>query len=113
MFETMLFIMLALSLGVLISTAAPNQQVAMMMSMFALMLPTILLSGFIYPIENMPLILQWFAALMPPKYFIIILKNIMLKGTGMAFVWKETLILAGMTIIFIVLSAKKFKIRLE
>lgn len=110
--ETMLFIILALSLGILISTAAPNQQVAMFISMFALMLPTILLSGFIFPIENMPKILQWVAALMPPKYFIIILKNIMLKGSGIAYIWKETLILSLMTIFFIALSAKKFKIRL-
>ncbi|NOZ34934.1 MAG: ABC transporter permease [Chlorobi bacterium] len=111
--ETMLFIFLALSLGILISTIAKTQQSAMMLSLFALLLPTILLSGFIFPIENMPKALQWFAALMPPKYFIIILKNIMIKGTGFAYVWKETLILAGMTVLFIGVSAKKFKIRLE
>ncbi len=113
MSETILFILLALSLGILISTAAANQQVAMFISMFALLLPTILLSGFIFPIENMPLILQWISAIMPPKYYIIILKNIMLKGTGLLFVWKETLILIVMTFFFILLSAKKFKIRLE
>jgi ABC-2 type transport system permease protein len=113
MLETMLFILLALSLGILISTIAANQQVAMFISMIALMLPTILLSGFIFPIENMPQILQWLAAIMPPKYFIIILKNVMLKGTGLAFVWTETLILSLMTVFFILLSAKKFKIRLE
>jgi len=112
MAETMLFIFLALSLGILISTVAPNQQVAMFISLFALMLPTILLSGFIFPIENMPVVLQWFAALMPPKYFIIILKNIMLKGTGIEYIWKETLILVAMTSFFIALSAKKFKVRL-
>ncbi len=111
--ETLLFILLALSLGILISTIAETQQSAVMLSLFALLLPTVLLSGFIFPIENMPKILQWFAALMPPKYFIIILKNIMIKGTGFAFVWKETLILTGMTVFFIGLSAKKFKIRLE
>ncbi|MEA2041178.1 MAG: ABC transporter permease [Bacteroidota bacterium] len=113
MAETMLFILLALSLGILISTVAANQQVAMMMSMFALLLPTILLSGFIFPIENMPEILQYFATLMPPKYYIIILKNIMLKGTDFTFIWKETLILVGMTLFFVAMSAKKFKIRLE
>ncbi len=113
MAETMLFILLALSLGILISTVASSQQVAMMASMFALMLPTILLSGFIFPIENMPTILQYIAAIMPPKYFIIILKNIMLKGVGFEFIWKETLILISMTIFFIGVSAKKFKIRLE
>jgi ABC-2 type transport system permease protein len=81
--------------------------------MFALMLPTLLLSGFIFPTENMPVILQWISHIMPPKYFIIIIKNIMLKGTGIMFVWKETLILAGMLLLFIALSVKKFKIRLN
>jgi|AntAceMinimDraft_17_1070374.scaffolds.fasta_scaffold00656_8 ABC-2 type transport system permease protein len=111
--ETILFILLALSLGILISTIAKSQQVAMFISMFALMLPTMLLSGFIYPIENMPEVLQWLCHIMPPKYFITIIKNIMIKGTGFMFVWKETLILTLMTLLFIILSIKKFKIRLE
>jgi ABC-2 type transport system permease protein len=113
MLECLLFITLALSLGILISSSTNSQQIAMLMSMVGLMLPTILLSGFIFPIENMPMILQWLCALMPPKYFIIILKNIMLKGTGLAYVWQETLILAGMTILFITVASKKFKIRLN
>ena len=113
MLESVLFITLSLSLGIFISTLSPNQQVAMFISLFALMLPTLLLSGFIFPIENMPKLLQWLSAIMPPKYFITILKNIMLKGTGIAFVWKETIVLAGMTAVFILLSVKKFKLRLE
>jgi ABC-2 type transport system permease protein len=113
MAECLLFIMLALSLGILISTATESQQIAMMLSMVALVLPTILLSGFIFPIENMPKILQWLCVLMPPKYFIIILKNIMLKGTGLAYVWKETLTMIGFTVFFIVMASKKFKVRLE
>lgn len=111
--ESLLFIILALSLGILISTVANNQQTAMMMSMVALMLPTILLSGFVFPVENMPFILQALAHIMPPKYFITIVKNIMLKGTGILYVWKETLVLVGMTIFFIMMSIKKFKVRLE
>lgn len=111
--ESMLFILLALSLGILISTAANRMQTAMFISMFALMLPTMLLSGFIFPIENMPILLQGIAALIPPKYYIIIVKNIMLKGTSFPFVWKETLILIVMTVFFITMSIKKFKIRLE
>lgn len=113
MAECMLFIMMALSLGILISTSTDSQQTAMFLSMLALMLPTILLSGFIYPIENMPLILQWISYAMPPKYFIIILKNIMLKGTDFSYVWKETLILIGMTLFFIGASVRRFKTRLE
>lgn len=111
--ESMLFIFMALSLGILISTVAPNQQIAMMLSMFALMLPTMLLSGFIFPIENMPVILQYLAQVMPAKWFIIIIKNIMLKGLGMGYIWKETLIITGFTLLFIALSIKKFKTRLE
>jgi len=111
--ETLLFIFMALSLGILISTASKSQMVAMFISMFALMMPTILLSGFIYPIENMPKILQWLSAIMPPRYFIVIVKNIMIKGSGIGIVWKETLILAGMTLFFLILSVKKFKVRLE
>ncbi len=113
MAECMLFILMALSLGILISTAAKSQQVAMFISMFALMLPTMLLSGFIFPIENMPSILQWLSIIMPPRWFIIIIKNIMLKGTGFMFVWQETLILIVMTLAFVVISVKKFKLRLE
>jgi len=111
--ECLLFIVMALALGILISTISKTQQQAMMISMFALMLPTILLSGFIFPIENMPLILQYISHLMPPKWFIIIIKNIMLKGVGISYFWKETLIIIFMTVFFIGMSVKKFKIRLE
>lgn len=110
--QSVLFIVMALSMGILISTIARDQQVALMISLAGLMLPTILLSGFIFPIENMPLALQILSNLMPSKWFIIIVKSIMLKGVGMAYIWKETLIILGMTIIFIGLSIKNFKIRL-
>ena len=111
--ESLLFIIMALALGIFISTMARNQQVAMMISMFALMLPTLLLSGFIFPIENMPEVIQWLSHVMPTKWFIIIIKDIMLKGVGMAHVWQETLIIFGMTVFFIGLSVRKFKTRLE
>ncbi len=113
LFEATLFTILALSLGIFISTIAETQIVAMFVSMFALMLPTILLSGFIFPIENMPLPLQIITNFNPPKWFIIIIKKIMLKGLGFAYVWKETLILLGFIVLFVVLSIKKFKVRIE
>jgi ABC-2 type transport system permease protein len=113
MLECMLYITLALSLGVLISTAAKTQQMAMVFSMLGLMLPTILLSGFIFPIDNMPRILQWFSSIMPARWFIVIVKNVMLKGTGFTFIWKETLILLGMTLFFILAAVRRFNIRLE
>ncbi len=109
---TLLFIFTALSLGIFISTRTNSQQVAMMISMVGLMMPTILLSGFIYPIENMPLPLQVLCQFMPPKWFLVILKDIMLKGNGFIYIWKEALVLAGMTALFIILSVKNFKIRL-
>ncbi|NOX86207.1 MAG: ABC transporter permease [Chlorobi bacterium] len=111
--ESLLFIIMALAMGILISTISHSQQQAMLLSMFALMLPTILLSGFIFPIENMPLVLQYLSHIMPSKWFIIIIKNIMLKGVGFNYFWKETLIIFLMTLFFIGLSVKKFKIRLE
>ena len=111
--ETILFIMMALCLGIMISTVAKTQMVAMFISMIALMLPTILLSGFIFPIENMPLPLQALSSIMPPRWFIVILRNIMLKGTGLIYIWKETLILLLMAIVFTIVAVKKFKIRLE
>jgi len=111
--ESLLFIIMALAMGILISTVSRSQQQAMLLSMFALMLPTILLSGFIFPIENMPVVLQWLSHVMPSKWFIIIIKNIMLKGVGFSYFWKETLILFIMTLFFIGMSVKKFKIRLE
>ena len=111
--ESILFIINALSLGILISTIAATQQTAMMVSLMGLMLPVILLSGFIFPINSMPFPLQVISNIIPAKWFIIILKGIMLKGVGLVYVWKETLILLLMTSFFITLSVKKYKIRLE
>jgi len=111
--ECTLFILLALSLGILISTVSKTMQQAMLISMVGLMLPSMMLSGFIFPVENMPKILYYVSFLMPPRWFIEILKSIMIKGNGFGYIWKETLILMGMTFVFIALSIKKFKIRLE
>jgi len=111
--ESMLYILMSLSLGILISTRSKTMQQAIFISFVGLMLPTILLSGFIFPIENMPEGYGWVAALMPPQYFITIIKNIMIKGTGFIYVWKETLILMTFTAVFIGLSIRNFKIRLQ
>lgn len=111
--ESILFIITALALGILISTISATQQTAMMISLMGLMLPVIILSGFIFPIESMPLPLQIISNIIPAKWFIIILKAIMIKGVGLAYIWKETIILLGMALFFILLSTKKYKIRLE
>ena len=98
--QCLLFIVCALSLGVLISTVANSQQVALMMSLMGLLMPTILLSGFIFPISSMPQPLQWLSSIIPARYFIVIIKGVMLKGVGISMLWKETLILCGMTLFF-------------
>jgi len=112
-FESVLFIINALSLGILISTISDTQQTAMMVSLMGLMLPVILLSGFIFPINSMPVPLQVISNIIPATWYILILKGIMLKGVGLALLWKETLILFVMTLFFMGLSIKKYKIRLE
>ena len=111
--ELTLFIITTLSLGIFISTKTSSQQTAMMISMGGLLLPTILLSGFIFPIESMPLPLQWISNIVPAKWFIIIIKSIMIKGISIIYIWKETLILLSMAIILIFASIKNFKIRLD
>jgi ABC-2 type transport system permease protein len=111
--ECMLYILMSLSLGILISTVSKTMQTAIFISFIGLMLPTILLSGFIFPIENMPKIYDYVSMILPPRYFITIIKSIMIRGTGLLFIWKETLILLLMTLLFISISVKKFKIRLQ
>lgn len=111
--EGLLFIMCALSLGLLFSSMAENQQTALMLSLFVLMMPTILLSGFIFPTTSMPLFLRIVSEVMPAKHFIIVLRGIMLKGVGLDVLWRETLILLGMTAALLALSMRQFKVRLQ
>jgi ABC-2 type transport system permease protein len=112
MFESLLFIVTALSLGIFISTITNSQQVAMMISLAGLLLPTILLSGFIFPVASMPLPLRLISNLIPAKWYLIIVRGIMLKGTSFGYIWKETLVLAVMAIVLMAASVKKFKTRL-
>lgn len=111
--EVFIFILMALSLGILISTIAKTQQVALMISLIGLMLPTILLSDFIFPVENMPLWLRILSNIIPAKWFNQIIKAIMIKGLNIDLIWKETLILSGITLLFLSVSIKKFKIRVS
>lgn len=111
--ESTLLILTALSLGLLISNIAATQQVAMVVSLMGMLLPTMLLTGFMFPIENMPLPLRLISNIVPSKWYYIIVKNIMIKGLGFEAVWKETLILLGMTIMLLILSIRNFKTRLS
>lgn len=110
--ESTLLIITALSLGLLISNNTDSQQSAMLISMMGMMLPTMLFTGFMFPLENMPLPLQVISNIVPSRWYYIIVKSIMIKGLGFAAIWKETLILFGMTCFFLIISFKKFKIRL-
>jgi len=110
--ESILFTLVSLSLGLLISSGAGSQQVAMFISLVALFLPTVMLSGFMFPVENMPLALRIVSNVVPAKWYYAIVKSVMLKGTGLQTIWKETLILTGMMIFFLTLAIKNFKIRL-
>lgn len=111
-FESILFTLVSLSLGLLISSAAASQQTAMFISLVALLLPTIMLSGFMFPIENMPLPLRIISNVVPAKWYYIIVQSVMIKGLGLQAVWKETLILGGMMLFLLTMAIKKFKIRL-
>jgi ABC-2 type transport system permease protein len=107
---TLLYLLVALVLGVFISTKAKTQQVAMVMSMFALLLPTMLLSGFIFPIASMPGLLQYISKIIPAKYFIIIEKAIMLKGAGWEAIYSSSLVLVFMIIVLLLATWKSFKV---
>lgn len=110
--ESILFIITCLTLGILISVKTNSQQVAMLISLMGMLLPTMLFSGFMFPIENMPVPLQIISNIIPAKWFYIIIKSIMIKGLGFGAIWKETLILIGITLFFLLVSLKQFKTRL-
>lgn len=109
---SVLYALVALCLGLLISTIADTQQAAMLISAMVLMLPIMLLSGMMFPVENMPMILQLLSNIVPAKWYIIAVKDIMIKGVGLASVLQEIGILALMVVVLVVWSVKRFKIRL-
>ena len=111
--ESLLFIITTLSLGLLISVNVNSQQVAMFISLVGLLMPALIFSGFMFPIENMPLPLQVVSNIVPTKWYYNIVKIVMVKGLGFSYIIKQTLILLGMTVFFLAVALKKFKIKLE
>lgn len=111
--EGTLFILVALAMGILVSARTSSQRVAMLGAMMGTMLPTQLLSGFVFPIESMPKALQWVTVIVPARWFVTIARGIMLKGVGLTYLWRETLVLVAMTLALLVASAKSFKVRLQ
>ncbi len=110
---SLIYILLALSLGLLISSVAQTQFVALLVSAMVLLLPTVMLSGMLFPIESMPQVLQWISAVMPPRYYIQVMRKLMIMGVGIREVLQEVCILCGMTLLLLMVALKKFNKRLD
>ena len=111
--EGVLFILVSLSLGILISARTSSQRVAMFGALVGTMLPTMLLSGFIFPLESLPWPLQAVSFIVPARWFVTVARSIMLKGVGLAYLWRETAVLLAMAVALLTLSTFSFKERLE
>ena len=108
-----LYILLALSLGLLISNIAQTQLVALLMSAMVLLMPIVMLSGMMFPVESMPTVLQWVSAVVPPRYYIDCMRKLMIMGVGIGEVMMDVLILLGFTVLLLTVALKKFNVRLE
>ena len=110
---SLIFIIVALALGLLISTVVKTQVAALLASGMGLMMPIMILSGLLFPIESMPPILQWVSSIVPARWYIAGIRKIMIEGVAYKYIWKETLVLIGMATAIIAFSLKNFKNRLE
>ena len=108
-----LYILLALSLGLLISNVAKTQLVALLLSAMVLLMPVVMLSGMLFPVESMPQVLQWLAAVVPPRYYIQAMRKLMIMGVGIGDVAREVAVLAGMTVVLLTIALKTFNVRLN
>ncbi|HNW59557.1 MAG TPA: ABC transporter permease [bacterium] len=113
LFYALIFIYTCLSFGIFISARVPNQQLALMFAMVSTFLPSILLSGFVFPLASIPRVLQLLSAIVPAKYFLVIIRGIMLKGMDGAQLWQPALFLVLFGTLLILISVKRFKINLE
>ena len=110
---SIVYILLALSLGLLISNVAKTQLVALLLSAMVLLMPVVMLSGMLFPVESMPKILQWVAAVMPPRYYIEAMRKLMIMGVGIGEVLREVTVLCTMTTLLLAVALATFKTRLE
>ena len=110
---SVVYIVLALSLGLLISNVARTQLVALLLSAMVLLMPIVMLSGMMFPVESMPRVLQWVSAVIPPRYYIDAMRKLMIMGVGIEQVAREVAILVGMTLALLTLALKSFNNRLE
>ena len=111
--ESILYTLVSLAPGVLIAARTSSQRAAMLTALLATMLPSALLSGMIFPIASMPAWLQPVTNIVPAKWFIVIARGIMLKGVGLAILWRETLILSAMALLLLAAAMRSFKPRLD
>lgn len=111
--EGMLFILVSLSIGILVSARTSSQRVAMLAAVMITLLPTQMLSGVIFPTESMPRFMQFVSQIVPARWFIVIVRGIMLKGVGITYLWQETVILGVMAVILLTASTRSFKVRLQ
>ncbi len=107
------FLICGLGIGLFISTITRSQQLAFMLAMLLTLLPSFLLSGFIFPISSMPRIIQFFTFLVPAKYFLIVLRGIFLKGTGLGTLWPEVVSLFAFASLILLACAKRLRLSLE
>lgn len=110
---TFVYMLSTLGLGLFVSTISKTQQQAMMTSAFGVLLPMLFFSGFIFPIENMPDVVQYITYAIPLKYFITMIRGIVLKGNGIADLWQDLVILFGIGVFILVLSSLRFNKKLE
>ncbi|MDE6279767.1 MAG: ABC transporter permease, partial [Paramuribaculum sp.] len=106
---SLLYIILSLSFGLFVSTIADSQLTALIASAVVLMLPVIMLSGMIFPIDNMPVVLQWLSAVIPARWYIDAMRKLMIQQLGLSYIAKDIIILTTMTVVILLLSIKKFK----
>jgi ABC-2 type transport system permease protein len=107
------FLICGLGIGLLISTLTRSQQLAFMFSLLLTLLPSFLLSGFVFPISSMPRIIQFFTYLVPAKYFLVVLRGIFLKGTGLGILWPEVVSLMAFASLVLLACAKRLRLSLE
>ena len=112
LFFGLIYIVAALSLGILISTLVATQQLAMMLAQLITVLPSVMLSGYIFEIKNMPQAMQYLTYIIPARYFILIIRGVMLKGSDLTVLWVEGIFLVALSAILLFAASKNFKLKI-